>query len=119
MDNIMNEVINIARTCHNINKEYCEGHGDLTQLDFDLAPEWQQQSAIEGVIFIINNPDSSPEDVHNAWAATKLNDGWTYGEVKSEQHKTHPCLVEYDQLPLQQRIKDSLFSLVVKSFRGE
>ena len=37
--------------------------------------------------------------VHDAWAAQKLKEGWTYGDVKDEGKKTTPCLVPYDELP--------------------
>jgi hypothetical protein len=116
VQDMTDNLINIARTCHNINKAYCEGHGDFSQVDFDKAPDWQQSSAIEGVLYAMNNPDATPEDVHNSWMQSKLDDGWSYGKTKDPEAKTHPCLVEYEKLPLQQRIKDSLFSLCVKSF---
>lgn len=38
-------------------------------------------------------------NVHENWAASRLNDGWTYGPVRDDKLKQHPCLVEYDDLP--------------------
>lgn len=38
-------------------------------------------------------------NVHENWAAGRLNDGWAYGSVRNDQLKQHPCLVEYDDLP--------------------
>ena len=37
-------------------------------------------------------------DVHNAWAAGRLNDGWTYGPERNDALKQHPCLVDYNDL---------------------
>ena len=38
-------------------------------------------------------------NVHENWAVGRLNEGWTYGLVRNDQLKQHPCLVEYDDLP--------------------
>lgn len=38
-------------------------------------------------------------NVHENWAVGRLNEGWTYGSVRNDQMKQHPCLVEYDDLP--------------------
>ncbi|MEW6366032.1 MAG: RyR domain-containing protein [Acidobacteriota bacterium] len=36
---------------------------------------------------------------HDVFCDGKVRDGWRYGETKSEQAKTHPLLIPYDQLP--------------------
>ena len=46
----------------------------------------------------------------------KLKDGWQYGETKDDKAKLHPCLVEYEDLPVQQKVKDSLFAGIVNAF---
>ena len=38
-------------------------------------------------------------NVHENWALGRLNDGWTFGPVRNDELKQHPCLVEYDELP--------------------
>ena len=37
-------------------------------------------------------------NVHEVWAAGRIADGWTWGEVRDDEHKLHPCLVPYEQL---------------------
>ena len=39
------------------------------------------------------------KNVHEVWAETRISQGWTYGEQRDDQLKTHPCLVPYEQLP--------------------
>ena len=39
------------------------------------------------------------ENVHENWALGRIREGWTYGPRRSDEKKTHPCLVPYDQLP--------------------
>lgn len=38
------------------------------------------------------------QNVHEVWAAGRIAEGWTYGEVHDYVRKTHPSLVPYEQL---------------------
>lgn len=105
-----------AAMCHAVNAAYCQSIGDWTQPSWDTAPEEIRQSAITGVYFRLANPDSTPEDSHKSWALQKYADGWVYGPEKSFTEKTHPCLVDYSDLPAAQRSKDSIFLAVIDSF---
>lgn len=105
-----------ARICHELNLVYCEELGDFSQPMWHEAPEWQVDSAISGVLLHLSG-DHGPEASHNAWMAEKERDGWTYGEVKDPDAKQHPCMVPFDQLPVEQQIKDVLFSQTVRALR--
>ena len=39
------------------------------------------------------------KNVHDVWAAGRIKDGWTYGPVRNDACKQHPCLVPYEELP--------------------
>jgi hypothetical protein len=110
----------IARIAHETNRAYCESIGDLSQLPWDAAPEWQQQSALSGVTFHLENlaagVEPSPSASHDAWLKDKAEAGWTYGLVKDVERKRHPCFVPYDQLPAEQRMKDYLFAAICGAF---
>lgn len=103
----------IAKACHQANKAWCEANGDHTQKDWDAAELWQRESTVKGVQFRIDNPNAPASAQHDAWACQKFADGWSYGEVKDAEKKTHPCLVAFDKLPEFQRKKDSLFVAIV------
>jgi len=109
----------IARVCHEANKAYCESIGDTSQRCWDDAEQWQRDSAISGVEFALANPNAPASTQHDAWCAGKLAAGWVYGGVKDTDKKTHPCLVKYEDLPLEQRLKDSLFKGVVAGLSKE
>ena len=109
-------VIQIAKTCHEVNRAYCQSIGDNSQPAWSDAPEWQRTSAINGVGYHLSNPDSKPEDSHNSWLEEKKRTGWKYGPVKDPEKKEHPCFVPYDELPPEQQVKDALFLGVVRSF---
>src|SRR6185437_14083036 len=68
----------IARTCHQANRAYCSALGDYTQRAWEFAPQWQRDSAIAGVKFILANPNASPAASHESWLEEKEADGWKW-----------------------------------------
>lgn len=109
-------ILQIAKTCHEVNRAYCQSIGDNSQKAWEDCEAWQRKSAVQGVIFTLDNPDSKPSDNHVNWLKDKEADGWVYGEVKDPSKKEHPCMVPYEELPEAQKTKDLLFQSVVKSF---
>ncbi|XP_072425167.1 ryanodine receptor 3 isoform X3 [Chiloscyllium punctatum] len=43
------------------------------------------------------------ENIHELWAMNKIELGWTYGKVRDDNKRQHPCLVNFDKLPEQER----------------
>lgn len=105
----------VATVCHEVNRAYCKAIGDDSQPAWEDAPRWQQESAVNGVRFVLYNPNAEPADQHQNWVEGKAADGWTYGPVKDVDKKTHPCMLPYESLPQEQKIKDHLFRAVVLS----
>jgi hypothetical protein len=104
----------IAQVCHEANTAYCRVIGDYSQNHWDQAEQWQRDSAVKGVEYALANPDAPASAQHDAWLADKQRDGWVYGAVKDPATKQHPCMVPYMDLPIEQRLKDSLFKAVVR-----
>ena len=46
------------------------------------------------------------KNVHEVWAKTRMEQGWTYGPERSDAKKKHPCLVPYVQLPEEEKVFD-------------
>lgn len=109
------KVIDLAKICHDANKSLCEAQNDHSQTDWEKAPDWQRESAVNGVRFHIANPDAGTDDSHNSWMKEKVDDGWVWGPEKRPAVKEHPCIVPYDQLPAEQQAKDYLFRGIVHS----
>lgn len=66
--------------------------------------------ACEKDIVLPNNLDAIIEqmakNVHETWAKTRISQGWTYGEQRDDEKKTHPCLVPYEELPEEEKEYD-------------
>lgn len=43
--------------------------------------------------------ESIAANVHEVWSAGRISDGWSFGPVRDDRNKKHPCLVPYDELP--------------------
>lgn len=107
--------IDIARVCHEVNAAYCLSIGDVTQVPWEAAPEWQQQSALLGVDLHLGNPSASPATSHESWLAEKVRDGWMWGPVKNPDLKQHPCIMRFEDLHEKQQAKDYIFKSVVNA----
>jgi len=105
----------IAKVAHEVNRAYCQSVGDYTQPKWEDAPKWQIASALAGVELHIRDPNAGVEDSHVSWMNQKLADGWKYGVLKDEDRKTHPCIVPYNKLSVEQQTKDYIFRQVVHS----
>jgi len=105
----------IAKVCHEANRAYCAALGDFSQPSWEDAPEWQKKSAVEGVDFHLKNPFAPPARAHDEWLRVKKEDGWKWGPVKNIEKKEHPCFVPYEELPMEQQRKDSLFMAIIEA----
>lgn len=108
----------IARLCHDVNRIYCEAIGDFSHKTWEETPEELQNSVKAGVV---NNllKDLTPRQSHEEWVKYRSERGWVYGKEKDLEKKTHPCMVDYDDLPQEQKTKDEFFNFICKMFKGD
>lgn len=105
--------VDIARVCHEVNRAYCASQGEDGQPPWEEAPDWQQKSAIVGVLFHLKNPDADASASHENWLNEKIACGWVYGPEEDPVAKTHPCCVPFDSLPRSQQAKGHIFRAIV------
>ena len=105
--------VDVAQVCHEANRAYCIGLGDNSQPLWNDAHDWQKDSAVNGVIFHLENPDAGDAASHKSWLAEKKAAGWKYGPIKDPDKKEHPCFVPFEELPIEQQMKDRLFRSIV------
>jgi RyR domain. len=105
-----------AQICHEANRAI-----QLNTGDDNPSPKWAdaprhvKASAVDGVVKALNG--ATPEELHESWCDFKVKEGWKYGKEKDFEKLTHPCLVNYDQLPPEQKLKDHVFSSIVQTFK--
>ena len=56
------------------------------------------------------------KNVHEVWAATRIAQGWKYGEQRNDELKTHPCLIPYEELPEEEKVYDRNTSINTLKF---
>lgn len=107
----------VARVCHEANRAMQVACRDPRRSPpWDDATAWHRSSAYASIHAVVQG--ATPEEVHEAWMLEKAEQGWVYGDVKDEEAKTHPCLVPYGELPLEQRAKDAVFHAIVKALEA-
>lgn len=115
--------LEIARVAHQANRELqrTQAWQPYTGNGVGVAPPWDKarqelrDSVLDGVRHALAHPELTPEQSHENWLRFKQADGWVYGPVKSDDRKIHPCLLPYDQLPEDQKVKDRLFLAIVRA----
>ena len=45
-------------------------------------------------------------NIHEVWAQSRMSQGWTYGEKRNDDLKTHPSLIPYEDLTEQEKQYD-------------
>lgn len=70
------------------------------------TPKPADLSAVELTPALLTLTEQIAANVHDVWAAGRIAEGWTLGEVKDPAAKTTPLLVPYDQLPESEKAYD-------------
>ena len=103
----------ICRIAHEANRIVQRINGEEVDGPWEQISKAKQTSTIAGVTKVMEG--ETPEELHESWVYHKLKLGWTYGPEKSEDKKTHPCMVPYNQLSRNDRVKDHMFQNVVNA----
>jgi len=46
------------------------------------------------------------KNIHEVWAKSRMDQGWTYGPTRDDAQKKHPCLIPYEELPEEEKEYD-------------
>ena len=105
----------MAKTCHETHRAYCQALGDDSMPSWDDARDHERNDAIECVYMYLEKYEATPESEHERWLANAKAHGWIHGKVFDSKAKTHPCCLPYGALAPAQRVKYYLFRAVVRS----
>lgn len=72
----------------------------------DYKPQPIDLSQVELPAELQELTEQMARNVHEVWAATRIEQGWRYGVERDDNRKEHPCLVPYDELPESEREYD-------------
>uniref|UniRef100_T1E1N4 Putative ryanodine receptor n=1 Tax=Cupiennius salei TaxID=6928 RepID=T1E1N4_CUPSA len=61
--------------------------------------------------YVENVRDKLAENIHEVWAMNKIAAGWSYGEIRDDVRKKHPCLTSFDRLPMAEKRYDTTLAL--------
>lgn len=70
------------------------------------TPNPEDISAIQLPAELMPLVELMAENVHEVWAQSRIEQGWTYGPVRNDTLKLHPCLVPYELLPEEEKQYD-------------
>ncbi len=105
----------VARAAHNTVVTYCKTHGDYSIKEWEDAEPWQRESTITMVKNTLEG-NFSPAKEHERWLAEKTEKGYIYGAVKNDDASkgplTNPNIKPYKELPIVQRMKDTILIAV-------
>jgi len=108
-----------AEAAHEANRAYRGSIGEDPGPTWEDFPVDQKASVIKGVGLVLANPNVTNAELHQSWLNEKAEQGWVYGEVKDAEAKTHPCIMPYEDLPEEQRVKDEMFrETVLRTYKG-
>lgn len=105
----------IARVCYEAVRAFSKTQGDFGIVPWESLNPVERARRVQGIRWRIENLDRPLPEIHNAWVEKMKSDGWELGPRKNTHLKFHPCLVEWDELPVSQQRKDALFAAVVRT----
>lgn len=69
----------------------------------DPLPSYEPQpidtSNVELSPDVLHLTERLAEHAHDIWARQRVADGWTWGPVRNDAARQHPCLIPYADLP--------------------
>ena len=65
----------------------------------NYIPKPENTDAIQLSAELNDLVEAMAKNVHEVWAQSRMEQGWTYGPERNDQLKQHPCLVPYEELP--------------------
>lgn len=77
------------------------------------TPSWMRHCTMDSVDFMLEIPDATDTDQFNRWVAGRRNTGWTRGAKMDARKKTHPLMVEAEELSEMDKRMIALVRVVV------
>lgn len=99
----------VTRAAYEVVRAYARELGEDMRKDWSAITGEERESLREGVVGVLSGRLVTLKDQHDAWRQAMVDQGWAWGPVKVVSEKLHPALVEFEQLPFEQRVKGAIF----------
>ena len=110
------KISEVAKIAYQANKAYSEIFDTRIRRDWTKLDQSERDFYIKGALFHLNNPDANESDSHNAWVKDMILKGWSYDKYYNPAKKTHPCIINFNKLTLEQQFKDYMFKGLINLF---
>lgn len=90
----------------NMNKVIITGPW-LVEDDTAFVPSPVDTSLINLPSYVEQIRDKLAENIHEMWAMNKIEVGWIFGEQRDDMRKIHPCIVQFEKLPVAEKRYDT------------
>lgn len=97
---------NLVVVAHEINRQICLLNGEEARSYKEMSEDIIE--SMERAIVDLKK-GRNLGDSHTEWFKERTAQGWTYGPVKDMDKKISPCLVPFEELPYNQKVKDCIF----------
>jgi hypothetical protein len=108
----------IAKICHNTHVRYCSNMNlkGMT-LSWNDVQENHKNIIKDSLQKIINGEIKNPKESHNNFVKQKEKEGWVYGEDYSLEDKINPRLTDFENLSINDKVKEILFFETALNFK--
>lgn len=114
----MNDYTQKARTVHTVIRIVNLVRGAAPEPHWEKLEQSLRDSVIKAVRVCTEKNCKTPQDCHNAFIETKMEQGWQYGPVKIESEKRSPLMIPFTELPLIHQKETSLFCAILNAVNG-
>jgi hypothetical protein len=117
----MNPIIStdkIAVIVYEATRIFGDAFGDIARPRVEEASEWRLKGVKFGVERFVKNPDITLEEIHSTWVWGMVLAGWEWGRELDVNEMTHPDLVGYNRLSIQQKVRYRLLEVITKTLLG-
>lgn len=83
----------------------------VLQLIEDYEPQPINLESIQLTDDLLELREAIAENAHEVWAATRIKEGWSYGQQRDDADKKHPDLVPYSALPDSEKEYDRIMAM--------
>ncbi len=114
MDN--HAVQSIAKIVWEADRGFIEMNSLIEVPHWEDAEEWQREKTCNDVAFLLEYNEATDAALHNKWVEEMRENEWVYGKTFSKEKKTNPNLIDYVNLPIEEKIRYNLLWTIVRKF---